>query len=257
MSEVAQLITTIKRRLKSQGLTYRDVAKALRLSEASVKRLFASSRFTVSRLVELSQLLGYTLAELTHEAQATEPQLHTLSDAQEVKLVADPRLLLTALCLLNHWKLSDIVARYRLSEAECLKRALLLDRMGLLELLPGNRVRLKVSRDFDWRPAGAIHAFFRSQGQGDFLGAGFEGDTEAYSFSQGMLTGPAQAQLVAELRRLRARFASLHDESIAAPLTQRHGAGLLFAMREWEPRAFVALRRTVAGPQPSVRMVKR
>ena len=38
MTETEQLVATVKRQLKRQRLTYHDVAKALRLSEASVKR---------------------------------------------------------------------------------------------------------------------------------------------------------------------------------------------------------------------------
>ena len=58
-----------------------------------------------------------------------------------------------------------------------------------------------------------------------------------------MLTESAQAKLRAELRQLRTRFAQLHEESLAAPLAQRKGTGLLLALREWEPAAFGALRR--------------
>lgn len=64
MNEISQLVKTLKRRLKNQGLTYRDLAKSLALSEPSVKRLFASERFTLDRIVEIANLLGYTLAEL-------------------------------------------------------------------------------------------------------------------------------------------------------------------------------------------------
>ena len=60
---VTQLIATIKRQLKSKGLTYRDVARALQLSEPSVKRLFSSERFTVDRLAQISHLLEFTLAD--------------------------------------------------------------------------------------------------------------------------------------------------------------------------------------------------
>ena len=62
MTETAQLIDMLKRQLKAQGMTYRDVARALDVSETSVKRLFASGRFTLERVVEIAQLLGYTLA---------------------------------------------------------------------------------------------------------------------------------------------------------------------------------------------------
>jgi hypothetical protein len=46
-----------------------------------------------------------------------------------------------------------------------LKRLLLLDKMGLIELRPGNRVRSKVARDFDWLPDGPIGHFFRIEGR--------------------------------------------------------------------------------------------
>src|SRR6478609_1608900 len=101
MSEVTQLLTTIKRQLKLQGKTYRDVATALRLSEASVKRLLTSETLGVDRLVEIGNLLGFTLAELTQEAALSESRLRTLAPAQEKELVSDTKLLLVAVCALN------------------------------------------------------------------------------------------------------------------------------------------------------------
>ena len=83
MNEISQLIKTLKRRLKNQGMTYSDLAISLGLSEPSVKRLFASERFTLERIVEIANLLGYTLAELSQEAAVMENRLHTLNEAQE------------------------------------------------------------------------------------------------------------------------------------------------------------------------------
>jgi len=103
MTEAVQLISTIKKQLKRQGLTYRDVARALKLSEPSIKRLFASGRFTINRLVQVSNLLGYTLAELSKEALAAQPRLSTLTDKQEREIVSDPKLLIIAVCALNNW----------------------------------------------------------------------------------------------------------------------------------------------------------
>src|SRR5512145_1718345 len=129
MSEADQLIAALKKQLKSQGMTYRDVARALKLSEPSVKRLFASGRFTVERLVQISNLLGYTLAELSKEAQAGQARLSTLSERQESEVVSDPKLLIVAVCALNHWTLEEIVAAYRVDYAECIKYLLQLDRL--------------------------------------------------------------------------------------------------------------------------------
>ncbi|HUD24353.1 MAG TPA: transcriptional regulator [Burkholderiaceae bacterium] len=243
MTEVAQLVATIKRELKRRGLTYRDVGRALSLSEPSVKRLFASGRFTVARLSEVSGLLGITLAELVQESAAAAPRLQTLTPEQERRLVSDPKLLLVAVCALNNWSLDDITTAYRFTQAECLKRLLLLDRMGLIELLPGNRVRPKVARDFDWLPHGPIRHFFRTQGQPEFLAGSFDQQGEALFFVQAMLTDPARNQLEIEVRRLRARFAALHEECVRAPLDRKHGIGMLVATRGWEPAGFSELRR--------------
>ena len=213
MAEATQLISTIKKQLKIQGMTYRDVARALKLSEPSVKRLFASGRFTLDRLVQVSNLLGYTLTELSKEAQAGQLRLSTLTEKQEREVVSDPKLLVIAVCALNHWTLDEIMTTYRVSRAECIKYLLRLDKLRIIDLLPG-----------------------------DFLKSNFARGDETMAFANGMLTDQALAQMRDELRRLRKKFAELHEESLAAPLDKRSGAGLLLAMRKWEPADFVKLR---------------
>lgn len=50
MALTKNLIDVLKRELKARGLTYLDVAKRLDLSEASVKRMFSTRDFMLSRL---------------------------------------------------------------------------------------------------------------------------------------------------------------------------------------------------------------
>jgi transcriptional regulator with XRE-family HTH domain len=243
MSERAQLISTIKRLLKAQGLTYRDVASALKISEPSVKRLFSTERLTVDRLALICDLLGFTMAELFQDSAGSTPRLLTLTEEQERQLVSNPKLLLVAVCAFNHWSIENIQIVYRLSKAECLKQLLALDRLGVIELLPGDRIRLLVARDFDWLWNGPIRQFFVKQGLPDFLKSAFDQPDQMLNFAHGMLTEPAQAEFQVELRRLKVKLAALHTESAAAPINQRRGTGILLAMREWEPAVFRTLRR--------------
>ena len=243
MTEADQLVSTLKKQLKAQGMTYRDVARALKLSEPSVKRLFASGRFTVERLVQICNLLGFTLAELSKEALASQAHLSTLTDKQEREVVSDPKLLLIAVCALNHWTMDEIVELYNLSVPECIKYLLHLDKLRIIDLLPGNRIRLNVSRDFDWLPFGPIRQYFKNKGINDFLKSSFAHEDETMTFVHGMYTDQALAQILDELRRLRKKFAELHEESLSAPLSKRRGIGLLLAMRGWEPADFITLRR--------------
>jgi hypothetical protein len=243
MSESARLIETLKRQLRAQRLTYRDVAQALRLSEPSVKRLFATGRFTINRLEQVCGLVGITLAELMQESASAVPALRMLDASHEAHLVSDERLMLVTVCVLNHWTPDEIVRTYRITRTECLTLLLTLDRMGLIALLPGDRIRLLVARDFDWIPGGPIRQYFLRHGLDDFLEGGFACNGETLEFAQGMLTGAAREELATELRRLRSRFAALHDESANAALAHRQGTGLLIGLREWEPRMFERLRR--------------
>jgi len=243
MSEATNLIDCVKRLLKQRGLTYKDVATELGVSEASVKRMFSIKRLTLDRLAEVARILDLTVAELAQEAAAGSARLRALEHAQERELVRDAKLLLVTVCTLNHWSIRDIVATYTLSEAEVIHRLVRLDRLRLIDLLPGNRIRLNVARDFEWLPHGPIQQFFKDVGMRQFLASPFAGEQEAFSFTHGMLTEPALAKLQAELRKLRERFAEFHEESQALDLGKRHGVGLLVALREWELDAFKALRR--------------
>ena len=63
MSQIAPLYDTLKQQLKASSLTYRDIATALSLSEANIKRLFASRSFSLERLEQICALLGITLAD--------------------------------------------------------------------------------------------------------------------------------------------------------------------------------------------------
>jgi hypothetical protein len=209
--------------------------------------LFSGQRLTVDRLAQIGKLLGFSLTELLQESAATLPSVHALTETQERQLISDNKLLLVAVCAFNHWSLADIISAYRLTPTEGLKRLLVLDRMGVIALMPGDRIRLRVARDFDWLPGGPIRQMFMAQGLADFLDSRFHPDGETLEFAHGMLTTSAMAEFQTELRRVRSRLATLHQDSASAPFHQRVGTGVLLAMREWEPASFAQLRRVKPG----------
>ena len=131
---------------------------------------------------------------------------------------------------------------YDLTVLETVKRLRILDLMGLIELLPGDRIRRRARRDFDWLPNGPIKLYFSKQGISDFVSGPFD-HAEGLVSTHGMLTAAALAELKVELRRLRRKLATLHEESVSATLSEKRGTGLLLAMRRWEPIGFRNLRR--------------
>lgn len=243
MAQIPALVAALKKALKSHGLTYADVAEALGLSEASVKRLFSNQDFTLDRLERIAALMQMDFADLVRLMEDGRDKLTQLSVGQEEELVADTRLLLAAVCALNHWRFEEILDTYALGELELVRLLARLDRLKFVELLPGNRIRPCVARDFHWRPDGPIERFFRARVQQDFLAAPFDGAGERLAFATGMLSWAANAQLQERIARLLAEFAEAHRRDTELPLSDRHGNCLLVALRPYEFGAFEALRR--------------
>jgi transcriptional regulator with XRE-family HTH domain len=244
LSQTAHLVATLKRLLKNRGITYLQVARHLGLSEPSVKRQFSQLSFRLDTVEAICDVLNIDLAELVRAAEDALPAVHQLRPEQEADLVADPRRLLVAVCVLNHLTPTQISANYQLTKAEVVAQLLRLDRLQLIALLPENRVRIKVARDFGWLPDGPIQRFFRERVQTDFLDANFQYAGEFLRFQYAMLTPAANLRFQQRLVRVLQEFTELHKDCTSAPIDERYGTSLLVAMRPWELAAFDSLRRS-------------
>jgi transcriptional regulator with XRE-family HTH domain len=250
------LVDALKRMLKAKGLTYADVATAISLSEASVKRMFARGDFTLQRLEDICRFARIDLAELASSAGEDTQGIAQLSVEQEEEIVSDPRLLLVAWCAVNNWTFEQIVATYTLTDAECVACLARLDRIRVIELLPGNRIRPLVSRAFSWRPDGPFQRFFRARIEAEYLGSNFDHSDELFLFVSGMLSHASSTELIGELRRVARDFAQRHRSDVVLPLAQRFGTSLLIAMRPFELRAFTKLRREGAKVRFAERLLQ-
>ena len=83
MTIALDLIEALKRSLRAQGLTYRDLAERLKLSEAAVKRMFSKRAMNLLRLEEICEVLGIGLAELGAEATRGRTAMGRLSGEQK------------------------------------------------------------------------------------------------------------------------------------------------------------------------------
>ncbi|MGI3131566.1 helix-turn-helix domain-containing protein [Halopseudomonas pachastrellae] len=246
MAQTAAIVSALKNALKEQGITYLQVAEALDLSEASVKRLFSERQFSLQRLDQICSLLGLEISDLVRRLDQAQ-RIDALTAEQEQELVGDDRLLLVAICALNRWSLAQILETYQLSEVEAVGRLARLDRMGLIELLPGNRIKPLISHDFRWQQHGPIQRFFEQQVQADFFQCHFNLPGELRLFLSGMLSPQSTEQMHQKLQRLAQAFRHSHQEDLVLPLEQRFGVSMILAIRPWEVAAFQQLRRLEAA----------
>ena len=188
MSQIGPLVTELKRYLKGQGITYRDIAAALGLSESSVKRLFSRRSFSLQRFEEVCAIAGLEIADLVELSRIRHSSISELTLAQEELLVSDPRLLLTAFLLITGWDVAEIRASFEIDEREGQRLLFRLHRAGIIELQPLNRVKLLTSRNFRWRRNGPIQRLFRRQVQREFFDSAFTEDGAALRFVGGTLS---------------------------------------------------------------------
>ena len=246
MSTTADLVTALKKELKAAQFTYADLAKRLGMAESSVKRMFAKGDMSLSRVDAVCRALKLDFADLARRVAESQPLLTELTKEQERAVVADKKLLLVAICVLSQWTLEQMTGTYRITEAEGIKCLVQLDRIGIIELRPLNRYRLKLAKTFRWRPHGPVMNFFREHVALDYFAGGFDGESESLLLVHGSISHAVAPSFVDRLQRLAQDFAQQHQADQKLPEKAREGYTLVLAMRSWEFEAFSKLRRIAA-----------
>ena len=232
------LIKTLKGVLKQKAITYAQIGKALKLSEASVKRLFSSGQISLPRLDQICQLANIEITDLLRSMEQQAQRLECLTQAQEQEICADLLLMSITVCVLNRWSAEQIQQHHHITLPELIQKLAHLDRLGVLELLPNNAYRLKIAANFRWIENGPIQQFFLKHITGEFFNSRFNAEHEALQVCNGMLSAQSNHRFQAAMRRLVDEFEQMSREDARLPFEQRHGTTLLLAMRGWNYSLF-------------------
>ena len=243
MSTTHDLVNVLKAELRAAGVTYADLADALGMSESSVKRVFAKSDMPLSRIDEMLRVLKMDFAELARKVADAQPLSRQLTVEQEAAVVADRRLLLLAICCLSQWTFESMTRDYLFTDAQCIQYLTRLDHLGIIELRPLNRYRLKVAKGFRWLPHGPVMTYFREHVAADYLSGGFDGEGETILLVHGEIAPSVAKGLVERLQRVGQDFAQAHVAELRMPDEQRTPYTLLVGMRTWLFAAFKDLKR--------------
>jgi len=244
VSECAQIIDVLKRNLKTRGLTYKDVAKRLGLSESSIKRVFAAETFTLERLENMCAAIGMTVTELVQMAANGGDKRSTLLTVEQEQLLAsESRLLACFYLLLNGHSSEEIAKRLELNEREQRALYVKLDAVRLIELQPRLKARLRVGPVVNWRTDGPVYRLYEQQVKAEFLNADFQGTQAALHFRSAELSEASARILIRKLDRLTEEFAEFAALDVHLPATDKRSVALLMAFRPWVFSMFAGLQR--------------
>lgn len=237
MLQATAIVDSLKRHLKARGVTYADLAARIGMSEASVKRMFSQKNFTLQRLDDILRATDIDFRDVANSAHVDSKLITQLTFAQEKEIISESKLLLVAVSMLNQLTVEQLVGNYQIKEAEVVKCLVRLDKIGFLELLPNNRVKLLIARTFRWIPNGPIQNYFREQAYSDYLASRFDGPEESLQLVNVMLSKTSIATMIKRLKQLAQECAQQHQEDAKLPFDDRFAISFLLAARPWKPQA--------------------
>ena len=246
MGNATTIVNAIKHQLRQQGITYQALARRLKLSEPTVKRDLARGDFTLSRLEQICQVLGVTIADLANAAPERQLLLTQLTEVQERALVGNPKMLLVTYLIVNQWKVEEILNTFQIEENDFVSLMLSLDELGIIRFRPPLGVRTLTARNFSWRKDGPVHDFFIRRVAPEYLQARFDGPGDEFHFVGGMLSRASLSRVKTALNQIVAEIEELARRDAKLPLAERDGCTAMLAVRRWEFSEFTRLRRRSA-----------
>jgi len=242
MAERTRIVAELKQALRTSGHTYADVARQLGLSVASVKRLFSTEDLSLRRVDEICELAGVGLREILDRAGERSAPTNQLTLAQESEIISDPKLLFATWLVLVRTPFEEMIESYRFTEREALQYLIRLDRLRVIELQPGNRVRLLVSRHFSWRPGGPVQKYIHQKLLREFFASRFSEPQEEFFFHGGRVSDEALGQLKRALRGASRECAEIIERD-RSTTQKRKGAAFVLALRPWNYSGFAQFDR--------------
>lgn len=149
MSKVNQdlhaILRVLKHTLRARGFVYADLAKDIGVSEITVKRIFSGASVSMKHLLAICDFLHVPFLEIAALARNTESPEYVLSKKQDQFFASQPKLYAIFIDLYRRNPPQEVIKFWNLNEQSFFKFLRELEKLELIELLPRNGYRFKVS----------------------------------------------------------------------------------------------------------------
>lgn len=237
-----EIVETLKKALKTRGMTYADLARALKVSTPTVKRQFSQHSFTLERLEAILRVLDMDFLELARLSQNGHAGPAELTLEQETGLAKDARLFSVFWLVCNEWRFDDIVSEFKLSAAQATQYYARLEKLRLIDWRPGNRARLIVPKHYVWRLNGPLRKTYGLRVVTEFMRSRFDAPHDGFHFEAQDLSSESVAVVKKRMARFAAELNELVEIDAGVPAKKRVTLGVLLACRPWSISIVRALR---------------
>lgn len=138
-----KIIQTLKRDLKAKGITYKDIASYLKMTEAGVKKLLSKDDISFNKLKLLCDLLQISPNDLLSAVDEFETETHTFSEKQVKFFLNNHHYFYFFMKLAYEQKNPKIIqAEYKLSARSLNIYLKKLEELGLIKRHPFDRTQI-------------------------------------------------------------------------------------------------------------------
>jgi len=159
----ARIMTFISAQMKSNGITQKDAAKALRVSVPTVKRWLSGRGVSLEVFNALAEMLDLDLDQISILFKQNETTQFTYTLEQETFLAKHPSALAVFDILLRqgHIKMSHLEKFTKVSSVSLRKYLRQLEQLKLIERGTNDRLKVLPKGDPAWIPNGPLQKQFR------------------------------------------------------------------------------------------------
>lgn len=147
----------VKLALKKAGLTYVELAKEMKMSESGFKKLINGQDCSLAKLEQICKIVGLRVSDLFRAVEGKELKAVAFNQNQEEYFQKNPKgFLLYWLLAYERRELRESNILLSLDEKAAWLILRKLDGLGLLKILPGDRLSLPQPRGIKWTGSSAF-----------------------------------------------------------------------------------------------------
>lgn len=229
------MLRELRRELRAAGYTIKSASEALGVGETTLKRWLSGKGLMLDKLEELCSLARTDMAEIMRRVDHPVRRVAHLTLAQETTLASDELLALLFFIILGGWAPDDLPADLQLPKSEIEKRLNKLERLALIDRLPGDRIRCRIDRKVHWRRH-LMGAQFDRHMKRLFAEADYSSPQVAYIGEIVRLSPVGYGRLTELIERVRIEIQAIEEEDRRTTRLSGIWYATLFAARELDFR---------------------
>lgn len=244
MGQKSQLILGLKKILKTKDINYLELSKKIGMSHSNMRRMFSAEHMNLDHLDEICKALDVSFKDLCQAMEEEVRPVGQFSLEQEKALAKNQELFSLFYILATGLTLQEVIHRHHFEKRPLELLLLKLDKLGLIELHAGNRVKCLHGTDIKWNAGGPLEQKYKDQARREFWNADFEGSDERSSHLYSKLGPYSMAVVKRKFDRLLQEVEAMsNDDRKLYPKSQLLDMFFVVAYRPFVPSSINFLKK--------------